>query len=319
MSFKTLLLIPIIFILIVFVFLYLKTKSKVFNVISLNWCKVPKRRNKYSSYMYLFGILLLGLTTLDFRGSPSYEGGEKSAAHTVILLDISLSMLAEDVRPNRIKSAIIHLKNFIKKSKDHIFELHVFSDTHKKVLAFTEDKNLLLTRLEALNGIGAIGGGSDIGVSLKAAMSSFKVNGIQSGNILLISDNDFQNLDGLGKIKKNSNYNFVALQASKASDGAKIPIRTKTGRFRFNKKSGGQEVRSKPNPAFIKAMDAKFDHFLDLKIDGFAFHTNRILKFFDSSKTNQNETLQFLSKPVYAPRIMLVAFVFFILFYLFSF
>ena len=316
MSYDVKFLIPVIIAIIVFVFYFIKTSSRVINTVSLNWCKLPLKKFKFSYLFYLFAVSVLVLTLLDFRGASTYSEGNKAAAHTIILLDTSLSMLAEDLKPNRINAGIIHLKHFIKKSKGHIFELHVFSDNHKRVLAFTEDKNLLMTRLEALKSIGVIGGGSDITVSLKAALSSFKNNDISQGNILLITDSDLTELESFINKKEASKFNIAVLQASKNTTGSKIPLRTPDGRLKFNKRSNGKEVLSKPNEAFYKSLSSIFENSLKFEIDGFAFHTDRILRFFENTKSDQKEMLKFLSRPVYGPYLMLFAFILFIISYL---
>ena len=275
----------------------------------MNWGRIPSRGFKASFVFYSMAIFFLILVMLDFRGSPTFSDGNKSAAHTIILLDTSLSMLAEDIEPNRMKSAIIHLKHFIKKSKDHIFELHVFSDMHKRVLAFTEDKNLLQTRIEALSSLGAVGGGSDIGVSIKAALASFKSNGINNGNILLVSDVDFQDLTGISTLEKQKNFNLAVLQIGRSGNGAKIPIRTRDGRLRFNKRSGGKEVVSKPNPEFYDRISKKFSNMEKFIISGFNFNSLKMLSFFESNKEDQSETLKYLSRPIFAPYLFLCFFI----------
>jgi hypothetical protein len=129
MSFSITLLIPISLLLLVFISLYIKNSSRVIKIISSNWCKIPKVKMRYSNFTYLFGICFLFISLLDIRGEPTFSEGGKSTAYTVILLDTSLSMLAEDLQPNRINSAIVHLKHFIKKAQGHMFGQNFLSIT----------------------------------------------------------------------------------------------------------------------------------------------------------------------------------------------
>ena len=69
---------------------------------------------------------------------------------TIILVDSSASMLAEDVRPNRFKKALLLVKHYVKKAVGQQISLVVFSDNQKRIIPFTDDIDLINARLERL-------------------------------------------------------------------------------------------------------------------------------------------------------------------------
>ena len=296
------------------IWVFIKRYKKALGFIADNWCKRPSLKLKYSFLAYGISFCLLIIALLDLRGNPTLTDIKESEGHTIIILDTSLSMLAEDIKPNRMKAAILHLKHYIKSSYNQSFELIVFSDQQKRILAFTDDKELLLTRLSAVESIGTIRGGSDLGLSVKAALTSFKYNGIESGNILIVSDGEFHELAELEVIKKTDAINVAILQTS-TEKGGKIPIRSADGRLRFYKKSGRNDIISKPSSKLYEILSNKFSNFKKFVISGYSFNSDAIKVFFNKTNSFQKDKVKHFSRPVYANYMILCSFLLFIVAY----
>lgn len=70
---------------------------------------------------------------------------------TTIILDISRSMLAEDITPNRMTVAKNALKNFVESRKDDHFTLIIFAGKAFTVISHSNDQAGILQFLESIH------------------------------------------------------------------------------------------------------------------------------------------------------------------------
>ena len=98
-------------------------------------------------------ILFLSLLTLGLSG-PTWEKierpGEKTEAVLLILLDVSNSMLAEDIPPNRLERSKLKLEDFFNAKPKSKIGLVAYAGSAHSVVPFSKDYKTINRQLEAL-------------------------------------------------------------------------------------------------------------------------------------------------------------------------
>ncbi|MEN8155369.1 MAG: VWA domain-containing protein [Bacteroidota bacterium] len=101
----------------------------------------------------LFLILLLGLMIVGLAG-PTWEEreqpGNRTEAALVIVLDLSRSMLAEDIQPNRLERARLKLKDLFDAQPGIRTALVAYAGSAHTVVPFTKDYPVISSQMEAL-------------------------------------------------------------------------------------------------------------------------------------------------------------------------
>ena len=250
----------------------------------------------------------------DLRGDAKSIRTEIPLQRTAILIDVSLSMFAEDVRPNRMNKAIQVAKHFVRKAVGHSISLMIFSDTHKQLVPFTEDIDLLDARLNALRNLDLKRGGSSIRKALQETLGYLaggpKGKSRASGNIMIISDAD-ETLPGFKlDIPDSITVAYVAIGTMK---GGKIPLRSRRGVLQGYKKYQNQEVISKVNELELKKWQNKIHNFNYWILSSYSIPTESIMHYL--KKTHQDRFVQRESiiRPVLMEYIVVPALIFLIL------
>jgi len=143
-----------------------------------------------------FGLPLLALGLMIFalmrpQGEPELAQATKSGKDLVVLLDLSRSMYAEDLKPNRLFRAKEMVKELIGALKGERIAIISFSGGVKLVCPLTLDYNYALNSLEQAQPRDLIKGGTQTGLALKAAIGMlFYDKAPKNRQILLITDGE---------------------------------------------------------------------------------------------------------------------------------
>lgn len=140
-----------------------------------------------------------------------------------IVLDLSPSMLAQDLQPSRLQQAKFKIRDILASRDEGQTGLVVFGGDAFVVAPLTDDSNTLLTQLPALQpDIMPISGSNPLS-GLEKAEALLRQSGVAQGQILLISDGaNSSQLKGLRKFLNSSDYPLSILGVGTAQ-GAPIP------------------------------------------------------------------------------------------------
>ena len=112
----------------------------------------------------------------------------ESTAASVIVLDLSRSMLAQDVNPTRFKRAIFKARDMVQAQSDGETALVVFAGAAFVVSPLTDDKQTLLNFLDSLNpGIMPVQG-SRVDLSISVAQKVLLASQSEKAHIYVLSD-----------------------------------------------------------------------------------------------------------------------------------
>jgi Ca-activated chloride channel homolog len=171
-------------------------------------------------------LLAAALTWIALLG-PAWEKVpsplHKNTKGLVVVLDLSPSMLAEDIQPSRIRQARFKLRDILHSRRDGQTGLVVFAGDAFVVAPLTDDVNTLLTLIPGLSPEMMPMPGSNPLAGLTLAKDLLDNSG-GNGSILLISDGvNAEQLDGLKDFISDSAYPLSVLGVGSA-DGAPIPL-----------------------------------------------------------------------------------------------
>jgi Ca-activated chloride channel family protein len=286
----------IIIAILLFLIFGIKNNKNYFKWVEDHWFFKVKRKTVISSLLYFTAISILMMSLLDMRGKPKKFTAKIPKQKTIILIDTSLSMLAEDVRPNRLKKAIILARHFIKKAIGHQLSVLVFSDTHKKLVPFTTDIELIDSRIAGLNNLKIRKGGTNLSTVIMESLSYLKnENGIAEGNLVIFTDAEENEVPSQIKIPKSVS---VAMIGVGTLNGASIPIRSGMGTFMGNKKFNGKDVITKLNETVLRDFGKKIKNYKYWIASTYSIPTEEIMLFLHTVHKSKHSDGEVVSKPV---------------------
>lgn len=167
----------------------------------------------------LLGILALAGPTWERLPQPVYRSG----SHLVIVLDLSLSMYADDVKPNRLSRARFEISDLLKYRREGETGLLVYAGDAFTVTPLTDDNHTIELQLPALSPDIMPVPGSATDIALKKAEQLLKQAGAGRGHILLITDEvDNRYADTFRKLSQDG-YR-VSIMGIGTTNGAPIPL-----------------------------------------------------------------------------------------------
>ena len=150
----------------------------------------------------------------------------------VIVLDVSRSMLAKDVHPNRLQRAKTDIMDLIKELRGDRAALIVFRAKSALVCPLTTDYSFLQQALDTADVNSAPRGETDIGNAIAKALNTFDTDGTAHKAIILISDGEDLRGKGLDMAEKAGKDGIAIFTVGLGSSlGSKIPNPDKTGNF----------------------------------------------------------------------------------------
>ena len=143
---------------------------------------------------FLFGLRLIALTlvlvaltrprTVDVSTRTTTNKG----VDIVMAIDISASMLAKDLKPNRLEALKRVASEFIKGRVTDRIGLVLYAGESYTKTPITSDKNIVLGSMREVRYDGRIVGGTAIGMGLATAVNRLKDSKAQSKVIILLTD-----------------------------------------------------------------------------------------------------------------------------------
>lgn len=151
----------------------------------------------------------------------------RNDAALVIVLDLSRSMDATDIKPSRLAMARYKITDILKRRKDGQTALLVYAGDAFTVTPLTEDNDTIMSQISALTTNIMPSQGSDTVLALERAIELLKQTGLQKGEILLVTDGvDFAKT--VDRVESLATYHLSILGVGTA-EGA--PIKDSQGGF----------------------------------------------------------------------------------------
>jgi len=137
-------------------------------------------------------LILAGLAAVTALAGPAWkqlpQPVYRAQSALVIGLDLSRSMLTEDMKPNRLQRAKQKLRDILRERREGQTALVVFAGAAFDVVPLTSDNRAILAMLDALEPAMMPAQGSRASTALEHAAAIFKRNAIMHGAALLLTD-----------------------------------------------------------------------------------------------------------------------------------
>lgn len=203
-------------------------------------------------------LIVLGLGLLIVAGARPRFGFdiEKVAQRGVdlfVLLDVSRSMTAEDVAPNRLERAKSDVRDLVARLAGDRVGLIVFAGKPVVKVPLTTDQGFFHMVLDEIDPRSAPRGGTLIGDAIRKAMEAMPERRDRDQVLVLITDGEDQESYPLEAAEQAAErgIKIFTVGLGDSSEGARIPIRNTSGGLRYLKYQG-QEKWSKLDERGLK-------------------------------------------------------------------
>jgi Ca-activated chloride channel family protein len=201
-------------------------RSKWLSAINSELLSVLIEDNGNTSGTWLKAVILFALTiSIIGLAGPTWEklpqNVEQKNDALVIVLDLSLSMLAEDIQPSRMVKAKQKVIDILRLRNEGLTGLIAYAGDAHSVVPLTDDNATIENLLVALNPTMMPVFGSNPEHAMSLAVELFSNAGMQEGRVLILSDG----IEDIGKVSKYRNSAFpISVIGVGTPQGAPIPI-----------------------------------------------------------------------------------------------
>ena len=206
-----------------------------------------------------FGIIILVYILLVVAASNPQVGTrmeevKQSGIDVYILLDVSLSMKAEDIKPNRLDRAKFQISNLIQKLRGDRIGLIIFAGQAYVQFPLTSDYSAANLFLNAVDVNSVPQQGTAIASAINLAVKSFDYKTSTQKAIVVITDGEDHQGDVMQAVKdavaKDIKIYTIGLGSP---DGVPIPIYNNTGQqIGFKKDNNGNVVLTKLDASILQ-------------------------------------------------------------------
>ena len=251
--------IPLLAVVVVYAWQKRKTSLKLFIDAGL-LDKIPvslsytKRFWKSVAVFLALLIIILGMARPAWNPKP--ETIERKGRDVVFLLDVSKSMLAADLVPNRLERAKLAISDCIERFEGDRIGLVAFAGTAAVKCPLTLDYGFLKMMLNDISTDSIARGGTLIGDALRRIMTDvFDDQAKEFKDIVLITDGEDHDSFPVDAAKDagEKGVRIIAIGLGDENEGKRIPITTKDGTKTFLKYNG-QEVWSRLDGDTLRKM-----------------------------------------------------------------
>ncbi|MBR6622253.1 MAG: VWA domain-containing protein [Bacteroides sp.] len=198
---------------------------------------ISKYRPDVKFWLMFSALALIVVMLARPQFGSKMETVKRSGVETVIALDISNSMLAEDVTPSRLEKAKKLISRLIDTFNNDKVGLNVFAGEAFTQLPITSDYISAKMFLESINPSLISTQGTDIGAAIRLAMKSFTPNDGVGRAIIVITDGENHEGGAIEAAQEAAEKNMqVFILGIGSPEGSPIPVERGSNDFRRDSK-----------------------------------------------------------------------------------
>ena len=223
--------------------------------------KVPKSSvSGLQTACIVVGLFLSLFAASRPQWGKSMEKTVTRARNVVIAIDVSRSMLAEDVRPNRLERAKADVADLIDSLEGDRCALVAFRRTGVAVCPLTTDHGYLRSALERMSPESAPRGETDLGGAIRTALATLDPAADDHNAIILISDGGDLRGEALknAEAAKKRGIPIFTVGIGDPKRGATIPSEDGRGVVKFDGKPVTVKLEESALDAIAKASGGSY-------------------------------------------------------------
>lgn len=217
---------------------------------------VSRARRAGKAALLLLGVALIVVALARPAWNPKPKTVKRQGRDVVFLLDVSRSMLAEDLAPNRLERAKIAIMDCVEKLQGDRVGLVAFAGSATVQCPLTLDYGFFRMMLDEVSPESVSRGGTLIGDALRKTLDDvFDDQEKQYKDVILITDGEDHDsfpVDAAQKVGERG-IRILAIGLGDENQGTRIPITDAQGRKSFLMHNG-QEVWSKLDADTLRKM-----------------------------------------------------------------
>lgn len=218
-----------------------------------------KKITKFILFLIGFSFLILGLCNL--QSGSKLKDVKREGSDLMICLDISNSMLAQDLSPNRLDRAKLAIENMINKLQGDRLGIIVFAGEAYVQLPITTDYSSAKLFLESINPRIISTQGTNIAAAINKAVESFGKDEGKNKAIIVITDgenNEEANESAIDAAKEAADKNIIIHTIGVGSEtGVPIPNVIDGIVTGYKKDGSGNTVVTKLDPKILQDIAGK--------------------------------------------------------------
>ncbi|QDS96901.1 von Willebrand factor type A domain protein [Adhaeretor mobilis] len=214
------------------------------------------RRRWIQTVLSLGALVALVGALVDVRWGKSWHEVPQKGIEVVFALDVSRSMLAEDVVPNRLGRAKQQIKDMVDELSGDRVGLVVFAGDAKRKIPLTTHYDDFKRSLDAVGPQDIRHGGSSLGDAIQVAADSFLAKTADHKAIVLFTDGEDHESEPVEVAEsafENEGVRIFTVGLGDASQGARVPT-ANSGRGQGYLEYGGEQVWSKLDGSVLKSI-----------------------------------------------------------------
>jgi Ca-activated chloride channel family protein len=234
-------------------------KKKILKALRFN------TKMRFISIKIVLMTVAIGLIVFSLLGPQKLKGlteVDKKGLDIYVLIDTSKSMLAEDIKPNRISRARKIVETIIDNLEGDRIGFIPFSSSAFVQMPLTDDYDLAKMFLNVVDTDMIGGGGSNVGTAISLANKSFNQTMGADRVVIVLSDGEEHDSNSLEVLSKIKDDNLKVFTIGIGTDkGGLIPVYDPTNNniIDYKKDQSGQPVMSKLNSQILKDLASSGD------------------------------------------------------------
>lgn len=228
--------------------------SKILENLIPTFSKVLPR---WKRFFFLLGLTFLLIGMANPQIGTKYEEVKREGFELMICLDVSNSMLAEDLTPNRLERAKQAISRLVDRLKNDKIGVIVFAGDAYIQLPMTVDHSAAKLFLRSIDTDIVPAQGTAIGKAIELASKSFSANTKANKSIIVITDGENHEDDALEQAAAAVESGITVHTIGIGSlDGTPIPMYKRGQMLGYRKDREGNTVVTKLNETMLQQIAA---------------------------------------------------------------
>lgn len=211
------------------------------------------RRHRLKQILIIAALCLMVFALMRPQWGFKWHEIKRKGLDILVAVDVSKSMLAEDIKPNRLERAKLALADFVKHLKGDRIGLIAFSGSAFTQCPLTVDYSGFLLSVESLDINTIPKGGTSISSAIRQAMESYE-GGLKKYKVLIIITDGEDHEGGPVKVAESAQKEGIKIFCIGigTNEGELIPETDESGNKAFLKDRSGAVVKSRLDEAALQ-------------------------------------------------------------------
>lgn len=216
-----------------------------------------KWRPRLKFWLLMAAVVFLVLAVVNFKIGSKLGNTKHKGIDVMIALDISNSMRAQDIKPDRLERAKMAISKLIDKLEDDQIGIVVFAGRAQTLLPITTDYAAAKMLTSNVNPGYIQVQGTAIGQAIQLCTSSFDKNSKNKKAIIVLTDGENHEDDAVEAAKMATKEDIRVFTIGMGSEyGAPIPMGGELTSITYKKDKDGNTVVTKLDESLLKQIAA---------------------------------------------------------------